>query len=232
MSTRGSLSGRLAAFVVSMAMALCASCVTAPKDFDFRPYLQHMPRSILVLPPLNDSPEVDATYGCLSMVTLPLAERGYYVFPVAVVDAMMKENGLPTPVEMQQVSLQKIDEIFGADAVLYLKVKSWGTSYRVLNSATTVTVEGRLVDVKSGVELWHGSRTAQENSGSGGQGLSGMLLGAIVHQVTTSASDPSRGLAGGAHAMLYDDPHSGLLEGARHPDYEASQKKWRTASGM
>ena len=44
--------------------------------------------------PLNASPDVKATYSYLSTVTRPLAERGYYVFPVAVVDQVLKDNGL------------------------------------------------------------------------------------------------------------------------------------------
>ena len=83
--------------------ALClapmlSSCVTPP--YDYGPYLEHLPHSILVIPPLNTSPEVNAPYSYLSTVTLPHAERGYYIFPVAVVDAFLKENGMPTPGEI------------------------------------------------------------------------------------------------------------------------------------
>jgi hypothetical protein len=56
----------------------------------------HPPRSILMLPPLNESTAVEATWGYLSTVTQPLAERGFYVFPVAVIDQFLKENGLPS----------------------------------------------------------------------------------------------------------------------------------------
>ncbi|HLQ36455.1 MAG TPA: GNA1162 family protein [Planctomycetota bacterium] len=223
------MSARALAVVATLLVLVVAAGCTTPRDFDYTLYLQHMPRSILVLPPLDDSPDVEGTYGCLAKVTRPLAERGYYVFPVAVVDAMLRENGLPTPGEMHQVSLKKLDEIFAADAVLYLTVRRWGTSYQVLNSATTVTIDGSLVDVKSGIELWRGSATAQENSGGGGQGLAGALVGALVHQVVTSSAETSRNLAGTANFMLYHDAHAGLLEGAYWPEYEAAQKQRRQA---
>lgn len=71
-----------------------------------------------VLPPLNQDTDIKDTYDCLSTVTRPLAEMGYYVHPVAVVDQFMKENGLPTAGEMHQVPLDKIRDIIGADAVL------------------------------------------------------------------------------------------------------------------
>ena len=81
---------------------LVQGCATATvKPFDYSAYLAHMPRSILVLPPTNESTEVMAPYIYLSTVTRPLAEQGYYVFPVAVIDSMMKENGLSSPEEMK-----------------------------------------------------------------------------------------------------------------------------------
>ena len=64
--------------------------------YDYTAYKQSRPRSILVLPPLNESPEVAASHSMLSQVTMPLAEAGYYVLPVALVDETFKQNGMST----------------------------------------------------------------------------------------------------------------------------------------
>src|SRR5689334_11689297 len=98
---------------------LLAGCQTVT-PYDYTNFRAHPPRSILVLPPLNESTAIEGTYGYLTTVTRPVAERGYYVFPVAVVDQFMKDNGLPTANEMQQAPLAKVAEITGADAVLFL----------------------------------------------------------------------------------------------------------------
>src|SRR5437879_7019697 len=82
-----------AAAVIALILTGCAA-----QPYDYTNYRQHPPRSIVVLPPLNESTAVEATYGYLSTVTRPIAEQGYYVFPVAVVDQFLKENGLPVPV--------------------------------------------------------------------------------------------------------------------------------------
>ena len=74
--------------VVLLALAL-GGCVTA-KPYDYTAFRQNPPRSILILPPINQSTAIEATYGYLSTVTRPVAERGYYVFPVAVVDQLLK----------------------------------------------------------------------------------------------------------------------------------------------
>ncbi|MCI0634543.1 MAG: DUF799 domain-containing protein, partial [Actinobacteria bacterium] len=100
----------------------------------------------------------------LSTVTEPLAERGYYVFPVAVVDRMLRDNGLPGPGEMHQVPLTRLGEVFGADAVMYITLHDWGTAYRVIDSSTEVTAEASLVDVASGTEIWRAKHTAVYSS--------------------------------------------------------------------
>ena len=41
---------------------------------------------------MSHSTDVRATYSYLSTVTMPLAEKGFYVFPVALVDQMMKDR--------------------------------------------------------------------------------------------------------------------------------------------
>src|SRR5262245_28985284 len=143
------------------------ACVSPPPPYDYGPFLAHQPKSILVLPPLNESPEVHAPYSYLSTVTQPLAEHGYYVFPVALVDELMRENGCPTPAEMHQVPLAKLREVFGADAVLYLTVKRWGTSYQVIDSVTSVEVEARLVDLPSEERFWSKSAAIERHSSEG-----------------------------------------------------------------
>ena len=125
---------------------LLAGCVAPQQDVDYTAYRQSRPRSILVLPPLNNSPDMRATYSFLSTVTKPLAEAGYYVFPVALVDQTFKENGMLNPGEMHQAPPDKLREIFGADATLYITVTQYGACYRILSSEVRVTAEAKLVD--------------------------------------------------------------------------------------
>src|SRR5689334_21500588 len=110
--------------LVCTVLMLATGCA-APARLDYSVYRAHVPKSVLVLPPLNQSVEVNAPYGYLATISRPLAECGYYVFPVAVIDAFLKENGLPTPGEMHAISLQKIHEVFGADAVLYVTIEEY-----------------------------------------------------------------------------------------------------------
>ena len=50
-------------------LLLLFACATPEEPYDYTNYLAHIPRSILVLPPLDETPEVNACYGWLSTVT-------------------------------------------------------------------------------------------------------------------------------------------------------------------
>ncbi len=180
---------------------------------------------MLVLPPVNETPEVLATYGVLSQVTLPLAEAGYYVVPVSLMDETFKQNGLSNAAEIQEVSAQKLREIFGADAAVLIKVKRYGTSYAVISSETTVVVEGRIVDLRSGQLLWQGSAMASSKEGDGGNqgGLVGLLVKAVVQQIVGTVSDASYGFAGTANNRLLSPQKNGILYGPRSPNYQKDQ---------
>lgn len=199
------------------ALCLVAGCNTV-KPYDYTNFRAHPPRSILVLPPLNESTAVEGTYGYLSTVTEPIAERGYYVFPVEVVDQYLKQNGMPTAGEMHQVPLNKVRDIIGADAVLFVTLKQYGSKYVVLNSVTTVQLEARLVDTRTGIVLWQGTGMAQQN-GSGSSNLLASLIAAAVTQAINSKTDRAHKVSRLANANLFYPKDTGLPYGPYSPRF-------------
>ena len=123
-----------------IAPLLLAGCA-APVKTDYSALRAAKPASILVLPPVNESPDVNATFSMLAQATYPLAEGGYYVMPVTLVNETFHQNGLTVAADMHEVPVAKLKEIFGADAALYMKVTRYGSTYAVLNSAAVVTAE-------------------------------------------------------------------------------------------
>jgi hypothetical protein len=202
--------------VPGLLLAVIAVTGCASKPYDYANFRAHPPRSILVLPPINESTDTRGTYGYLSTVSWPLAEMGYYVYPVAVVDEYMKENGLPTAGEMQQVSLKKIGEVFGADAVLYVTVKQYGSKYQVITSTVMVSAEGKLVDVRTGLTLWEGTAIVQQSSSSG-NAIADLIVAAI-DQVVNSSTDQAHFVASQVNAQMFMTRDHGLLCGPYLPD--------------
>jgi hypothetical protein len=202
-------------------VATLAACATQP--YDYTAFKQNRPASMLVLPPLNETPDVLATYGVLAHVTLPLAEAGYYVTPVSLMDETFRQNGLNNPAEIHDVSPQKLREIFGADAAVYIKVSQYGTSYAVIASETRVTVDGRIVDLRSGDLLWQGRATASSAESRNNQnqgGLLGLLVIAIVNQIVETAADASVIYARTASHRLLSPRPNGVLYGPRSPNFQ------------
>jgi hypothetical protein len=203
----------LAAALLAAALAGCATT----KPYDYTNYRAYPPRSILVLPPVNESTDIRGTYGYLSTVTRPLAELGYYVYPVVLIDQFFKDQGMPTPGDMAQAPLGKIREIIGADAVLYIILRQYGTRYQVLASVTTVAAAARLVDTRTGTLLWEGRVVAQASSGATGNIL-GDLISAALSQVIGYSTDQARALSEQANAQ-YGIKDRGLLHGPYSPRY-------------
>jgi hypothetical protein len=206
-------------FVAILAGILPLTGCQTVKPYDYTNFRAHPPRSILVLPPLNESTAVEGTYGYLTTVSRPVAERGYYVFPVAVVDQFMKENGLPSANEMQQAPLAKVAEITGADAVLFLDLKQYGAHFQVISSVVTVEVNAKLVDTRSGTLLWEGHGIAQQSSGGSGNILADLLTAAIT-QALNKHTDRAHQVSRLANANLFFPEQTGLPYGPYSPKYD------------
>lgn len=211
---------------VLLAAALLSACAAhAPQAYDYSAFKASSPKSILVLPPLNDSPDINAVNGMLSQTPQPLAEAGYYVFPVAVVQQTFRQNGLDTPADIHNIGLDKLHRIFGADAVLYLRVKQYGTSYQVLVSDTRVTADATLIDGRSGTRLWHGTATASSAENQSNQSLLVMLVQAAIEQIASTVSDKSHGIAAiTSQRLLAGGKFNGMLYGPRSPHYQQEAK--------
>lgn len=199
---------------------LLAGCAT-PAPYDYTAFRASRPSSVLILPPINRSPEVKATYSVLAQLSRPLGEAGYYVFPVALVDETFRANGITTPEDIQSIPLSRLRDTFGADAALYVTVDNYGTSYNVIRSDTTVTLTAQLVDLRTGALLWQGASyasTAEERGSSGN--IVVMLVAAVINQIVDSVSEYGHTIAGRADERLLS-PHrsNGILLGPRSPSY-------------
>ncbi|MDY7025337.1 MAG: DUF799 family lipoprotein [Pseudomonadota bacterium] len=200
--------------LIGLSLLLLSACQTR-EPMDYSALQANMPRSILVLPPVNQTTEVQAPYTYLSTVSTPLAERGFYVFPVAVVEAMMRENGLQDPYEMHQVPMAKLNEVIDPDAVLYVSIEEWGQKYQVLSSKSVVSVKAALKDADSGELLWASEAYAVDGESQQNNTI-GMLIEAAVKQVANSLVDKTHEVSKKANYQLFNGQR-GVLPGPYFP---------------
>ncbi|WP_032097680.1 MULTISPECIES: DUF799 domain-containing protein [unclassified Alteromonas] len=208
-----------------IAIALITSltaCVNMPPAHDYTAFKAANPESVLILPPVNNTPEVIAPFSVMTRLATPISESGFYVFPVALVNQTFINNGLTEATDIHAVDTSKLNEIFGADTALYVSIEDYGTSYVVISSETRVTVSASLVDLRTNQMLWTGKATAssaeQQNANSGG--LVGMLVQAAVSQIFETVTDRGFDIAAMTSTRLLSaTSYNGLLYGPRSPKY-------------
>ncbi len=207
-----------------LAVVVMASGCTPVKPYDYSAFRKNRPASILMLPPVNHSPDIHASISVLSQATLPLAESGYYVIPVGVMFETFRQNGLTTAEDIQSTDAVKLRSIFGADAALYVEVTTYGATYKVLSSDTEVAAKARLVDLRSGELLWEGgahASSAESRNNNNQAGLVGLLVMAVVEQIVSASTDQAHVQAGIMDQRLMSaGMQSGILYGPRSPQYE------------
>jgi hypothetical protein len=194
--------------------ALAAACAQAPKK-DYSKLVSSNPRALLIVPVVNKSVDVDAADYFLSTLSVPLAERGYYVFPVNLVKRMLEDEGLADASLVHGTDPVRLCTLFGADAVLFVTIEQWTAKYVVLSTQVTVEFDYVLKDGHTGEELWRDHEAGVYASDSGGGGLAGAIIGAIVAKASPNYMPLAR--RANAQAMMYPGP--GFPAGPYRPEY-------------
>lgn len=192
---------------------LLQGCVAQP-DYHYAKFFENHPRSILVLPPFNESTAVDAPILFNTTVSQPFGEKGYYVFPVFLTKDILIDMGLSDEGLLKEASFQTFKDVFGADAVLYVTVKEWVTTYLAISSSVTVEANYKLVDTTTEEVLWERTeRVTKDSSGSN-------LIEAVVNAALNAMLTEYRPLARHINLQVVSKPSAGLPTGPYHQNYK------------
>lgn len=179
-------------FVLLLVAAALSGCATtAPSGPDLTAFHSAKPTSILVVPIVNNSLDVDAPNYMLSTLTIPLAERGYYVFPVNTVKVMLEQEGFYEANVIHGQDSAALTELFDADAVLYVIINRWDAQYAVLSTTVTVDFSYRMVS-RQGVEIWSAEKQmtyTPQNNNSSGNLVADLIASAIQAALTKAKPD-------------------------------------------
>ena len=194
--------------IVLLLVAALAGCAAqAPKVVDTA-FNQEKPRSILIVPVVNDSVDVDAPDYFLSTVAMPLAEKGYYVFPVNTVKTVLEGEGLYDANLIHSADPVKLGGMFGADSILYVTIDQWDAQYVVLSTTVTVGFSYRIVSGRSGEELWTAQKvmqyTPQQNNSSGNP-MADLIAMAVTAAMTRAAPNYMPLTRQANHQVFYQD---------------------------
>jgi hypothetical protein len=198
----------------SLLVSLAACAPPGPPSKDYSAFNTSNPRSILVVPVVNNTTQVDAADVFLDTLAPPLGERGYYVFPVNLVRHTMDDSGLGDANLVAQASPIRLASLFGADTVLYATVEQWSAQYIVISSSVTVRIHYTLKDGKTGATLWDQDETAvyQPQAANGGNPLADLIADAVIAAITRAHPNYIP-LADQANAEAFNTPQQGLPYG-------------------
>jgi hypothetical protein len=210
----------VAVFVSILAFLAISGCATAPKK-DYTAFKSENPRSVLVIPVVNKTVEVNASDYFLSTLSIPIAERGYYVFPVDVVKHLLENDGLSDSAMVHSADTMKLCNLFGADSVLYASIERWDARYMLLSTSVTVAFDYTIKGCKTGDVLWNHKQTwvyTPQNQSSGNP--LGDLIAMAISAAMTKAAPNYMPLARQANAMTLKYPNGpGFPAGPYHADF-------------
>lgn len=144
---------RLKITLLLIAIFVLASCAQqsgprAPTKFE-----QLRPRSILVVPIVNKSVDVQAPTSLLTTLPTVLGNKGYYVFPINTVKTVLDHEGFYEPAEVHNQPPESLAAMFGADSILYVTINDWTSQYVLLSTTTIVDFNYQLVS-RDGHTIW------------------------------------------------------------------------------
>lgn len=203
--------------LAAVAALLLVGCVAQPVKYDMSAFQAAAPRSILVVPTINKSLEVDAPNYMLSTLPVPLAEKGYYVFPVNTTKYVLEQEGMYEADRIHLQPTETLAKLFGADAVLYVTINRWDATYAFIAASVTVDFDYRLVS-KDGTEIWKEHKTMQyspQNNNSGSP--LAMLITAAINAAVTRAAPNYIPLAQQANQQVFVLGQNALPDGPYRP---------------
>lgn len=173
--------------LLTVAVSSCGVSNQLTRESQYATMYENMPVTILVMPPINNTSNVEAKDLLYTSISRPLAEAGYYVIsPLLAMDVLKAESAYDAELFIDR-PLTMFRDFFGADAVVFSEIDDWtkrgfgiDTKIRyIIKSATSGEV---LFDRSCDLYL-----NLQQNSG--GTSALSQLVDLAVSAIATALTD-------------------------------------------
>ena len=171
-----------------LSVFMFVSCGTT-KAASFPKMYEEDPLVMLVMPPINNSDNVEAKDYFYTTMSVPLAEAGYYVLPAAMTMATLQRESAYDSELFIDGDLKKFGSLFGADVAIFTIIKSWNKS--VIGSQITIEIEYIFKSTKTNEILYNRDATIVCDTSTGANGSNGLasLIIMAADAVKTAATD-------------------------------------------
>ncbi|MCI1786077.1 MAG: DUF799 domain-containing protein [Bacteroidales bacterium] len=173
--------------ILAAIVSSCGMMNQVTRESQYAAMYNDMPVTILVMPPINNTSNVEAKDLLYTSISRPLAEAGYYVIsPLLAMDVLKAESAYDAEMFIDK-PLTMFRDFFGADAVVFSQIDDWtkrgfgiDTKIRYIIKSTT---SGEIIFDRS-CDLY---LDLQQNSG-GNSALSA-LVDLAASAIATAATD-------------------------------------------
>lgn len=189
--------------ILCLVLTACASqrVVDHPRFADPRT------RSVLVLPPANETTAAQAGELYVTTLAVPLSRAGFYVLPTQVTRDIMRNDGIIDGAQLDDVAPQRFYELFGADMLLRTRITEWNTTYVVIGGSVSVAVEFELISTHTGEVLWNTRERRVANTSGGSSNLLGLVLETALNTAQQDYMPLARELSQSAFSALPYGPY-------------------------
>lgn len=148
------------------------------------------PVVMLIMPPINNSANVDAKDFFYSTMNVPLADAGYYVLPpYLTLETLQRESAYDAELFLDK-DLSKFREIFGADVAVFTIINSWNKN--MLDYTVTVKIDYVFRSTKTNETLYKKSGNVIVDSSFevvDGDDFLSFLVNVIASSISTAVKD-------------------------------------------
>lgn len=113
--------------IITTALILTSCSMTnkVTRSSQYSMMYEEKPLTLLVMPPINNSSNVEAKELLYTSISKPLAEAGYYVIsPMLAMDILKAESAYDSELFFEG-NLASFEKVFGVDAVVFSVIDTW-----------------------------------------------------------------------------------------------------------
>ena len=215
---------KIALVLICCFMAMgCAPLLTRGEQY--AKLYEQKPTTILVMPPINNTTNVEAKELLYTSISKPLIESGYYVIsPYLAMEVLKQESAYDSELFID-APLTQFHKYFGADAVVFSIIDTWAKQGFGIRTNITYIVKSALTNdvlFEKSCDLY---LNLSSNSGSGS--AFGAIVDLIASAVNTAATDHIAAARKANYYIFTDIPR-----GKYHPNFMQDQSESATAKEL
>ena len=132
--------------VLALTVSACGLSSNLTRGSLYPEMYEEKPVTLLVMPPINNSANVEAKELLYTSISRPLAEAGYYVIsPSLSMDILRQESAYDAELFIDK-PLKQFHDFFGADAVVFSVIDAWAKQGLGINTKLRYIIKSTLTD--------------------------------------------------------------------------------------